>query len=224
MITNKKISIAFVSLNLIGVLSSLFYGRYGGSGGETTEGVYLGLFYTNLLSIFSSVVIALTKFSWWRSNFIWAILVLIIYYPITSVVITNKINNIKNKDPESTDFGIIQLHNYAADKKRIQIYLKHEGRENCSVDTLLYSKNLSKILIISTYKDSSESWKNFELFATRKGGQLLINSPKGGNLLSEDTSKQALLKKVIKWYVNIYTTNEDEKNSLWNYEDFWYNN
>ena len=221
MIPNKKISIAFIALNVVGVLSSLFYGMKGGSGGETTEGVYLGLFYTNLASVLFGAVVAIVKFSWWRSNFIWAILVLLMYYPVTSVVLTNKINNIKNKDPKSIDFGIVQSQKYIVDKNQVEIYLQKERKINYSVDTLLYSKSLSRILIIGCVKDSSELYKNLELFATVKDNVLSINSPKGGNLLSEDTSKQTLLKKVIKWYVNTYSTNEEDVNGLWHYQDFW---
>lgn len=220
MITNRKITIAFIGLNILGVLSSLFYGMFGDSGGETTEGMYLGLFYTNLISVLFGLVVVMIKFSWWRSNFIWAILVLLIYYPVTSVVITNKINNAKNNELKSTEFGIVQPQIYVADKNQVKSYLKKKNKENSSVDTLLYSKSLSKVLIICSYQDSSGLYKNFELFAVNNGG-LLIHFPKGGNLLSEDLNKQNLLKQVLKWYINAYSTDEEKKNGLWNYPDFW---
>lgn len=220
MIINRKITIAFIGLNILGIVSSLLYGMFGGSGGETTEGVYLGLFYTNLISTLFGIIVVIAKFSWWRSNFIWAILVLLIYYPVTSVVVINKINNVKNSELKSTEFGVVPPQIYMADKNQVTSYLKKQNKENSSVDTLLYSKSLSKVLIICSYQDSSGLYKNFELFAVNNGG-LLIHFPKGGNLVSEGLNKQNLLKQVFKWYVNAYSTDEEEKSGLWNYPDFW---
>lgn len=38
-------------LNVLGVLLSFFYGIVGGSGGETTEGVFMGIYLTGMVSI-----------------------------------------------------------------------------------------------------------------------------------------------------------------------------
>lgn len=220
MIVREKITIAFIGLNILGIFSSLLYGMFGGSGGGTTEGVYLGLFYTNLISALFAIIVVIAKFSWWRSNFIWAILVLLIYYPFTSVVVMNKVNNVKNGELKSTEFGVVQPQIYIADKNQVTSYLKKQNKENSSVDTLLYSKSLSKVLILCSYRDSSGLYKNFELFAVNNEG-LLIHFSKGGNLVSENLNKQNLLKQVLKWYVSTYSTDEKEKNGLWNYPDFW---
>lgn len=218
--TNKKISIAFIAFNVFGVISSLCYGMFGGTGGETTQGVYLGLFYTNIISILLGIVLILVRFSWWRSNFGWAILILLIYYPVTSVVITNKINNYKDKKTVSTDFGLPSSQKYAADKNQAEAFLKKEKKENFSIDTLVYSRSLLRILIICSIKDSSGVYKNFEMFAVNSN-RLLFNFPKGGNLISEDLNKSNLMKKVLEWYVNTFSTNEKDIEGLWHYQDFW---
>jgi glycerol-3-phosphate acyltransferase PlsY len=38
-------------INLLGVVLSFFYGITGGSGGETTEGVFMGIFLTGIISM-----------------------------------------------------------------------------------------------------------------------------------------------------------------------------
>jgi glycerol-3-phosphate acyltransferase PlsY len=38
-------------INLLGVVLSFFYGITGGSGGETTEGVFIGIFLTGIISM-----------------------------------------------------------------------------------------------------------------------------------------------------------------------------
>lgn len=39
------------AINLLGVVLSFFYGIAGGSGGETTEGVFMGIFLTGIISM-----------------------------------------------------------------------------------------------------------------------------------------------------------------------------
>ena len=217
---NRKVSISFISINVIGVLISYLYGVFGGSGGETTEGMMLGLFYTNILSLLVGIIIAIIKFSWWRSNYYWAILIILIYFPITLPILMNKINNTKKKKAGIESFGYVPIKKYNEDKKQTKIFLTEHNKSNYSVDTLIYSKNLSKIFIICSYVDSSLVYKNFELFALNKK-IIVFNIPKGGNFLSEDSNKSKLIKNVFNWYINMYYIDEKDKNSIWNYSDFW---
>lgn len=218
---NKIISLIFLIINIFGTIISLLIGKYNGSGGETTELVYLGLFYTNMISFLFVFVIFFIKFSWWRLNFIWIILILLLYSPITFNVLTLKINKFKANNLESFNFGIPTSKNYQNDKLEVELYLFQKGDISYKVDTLLYSKDLSQILIVGYFIDNNGNYKNFELFAKKIDNRLNINKPSGGNLIASDTNKQILIRKVIEWYINNYSL-DNNKNSLWNYTDFWF--
>lgn len=49
------------AINLLGVLLSFFYGLTGGSGGETTEGVFKGIFVTGMTTICLCVLFLLVE-------------------------------------------------------------------------------------------------------------------------------------------------------------------
>jgi cadmium resistance protein CadD (predicted permease) len=89
MSVNRKISIAYLTLNIVGILCCFLYGAYGGSGGETTEGVFLGLFALNIISVLFCIVTLFIRASWMSSHFILASLFVGIYFPATAVVLNN---------------------------------------------------------------------------------------------------------------------------------------
>ena len=86
-ISNRILSQIYVGINILGILFSLLFGVIGGSGGETTEGVFFGFFYTSILSVISLIIITFIKLSWWKLNVIWAFLPFIIYVPIDKIIL-----------------------------------------------------------------------------------------------------------------------------------------
>lgn len=74
-------------LNLLGVLASFFYGVTGGSGGETTEGVFMGIYLTGVISIVLCLVFVLagifTKSVTWGSVIIVIGIMLVSYLETT---------------------------------------------------------------------------------------------------------------------------------------------
>lgn len=216
MISNKKISILFVSINVTGILISFLYGIYGGSGGETTEGVYLGLFYTNIISVLISIILFFLNKQWILKNLILVFIFTFIYFPVTSIIIKNKINNSTSNGDNFLDFGIVNLLLYNENKEEALLFLKNDTTVNYEVDTIIYSKTLNKLIIFASYKDSL-LFKNVELFANKNNDKYVFKYPKGGNFISENLNKKELTQNVLKWYLRTY------KNNLWFNSDFWYN-
>jgi hypothetical protein len=50
-VKNSTVYLILAGVNIAGMLVSVFYGKYGGSGGETTEGFFLGIKLTGIVSL-----------------------------------------------------------------------------------------------------------------------------------------------------------------------------
>jgi hypothetical protein len=73
-------------LNVMGLLLSILYGVFGGSGGETTEGVFMVISLTGLVTILGAVALAL-NFKLFKSKWYW--LLLLIFAGILESILYN---------------------------------------------------------------------------------------------------------------------------------------
>lgn len=84
MIKSKYFILLIVIINLLGITASVLYGKYGGSGGETTEGVFLRIKLTGLIVIFLLVALSVFYKDWFIKN--WFILIPILIWGIIQAV------------------------------------------------------------------------------------------------------------------------------------------
>jgi glycerol-3-phosphate acyltransferase PlsY len=73
-----KVVIYIAVFNFIGVILSVLYGMTGGSGGETTTGVFLGIAFTGLITIVASSFVILFQFDVFKSRWYWTVLLITI--------------------------------------------------------------------------------------------------------------------------------------------------
>jgi len=64
-------------LNIAGLILSILYGIYGGSGGETTEGVFLGISLTGIITIFGAILFTFS-FELFKKRWYWILILIIV--------------------------------------------------------------------------------------------------------------------------------------------------
>lgn len=84
MIKSKYFILLIVIINLLGITASVLYGKYGGPGGETTEGVFLGIKLTGLIVVFLFIALSVFYKDWFIKN--WFILIPILIWGIIQAV------------------------------------------------------------------------------------------------------------------------------------------
>lgn len=67
-----------IAINIIGLGLSLLYGRYGGSGGETTEGVFFGIKITGIIVVILVVMASVIYKEWLFKNWYFILLIVIV--------------------------------------------------------------------------------------------------------------------------------------------------
>lgn len=66
-----------IAINSLGVGLSLLYGKYGGSGGATTEGVFLGVKITGIIVVVIAIVFSIIFKDWFFKNWYFIILIVL---------------------------------------------------------------------------------------------------------------------------------------------------
>tara|TARA_B100001778_G_C18485281_1_gene582353 strand:- start:257 stop:544 length:288 start_codon:yes stop_codon:yes gene_type:complete len=72
--------------NIIGVVLSISYGLAGGSGGETTSGVFYGIAFTGVMTIIASAILPLIKWEIFKSKWYWLLLLVILGITESSIL------------------------------------------------------------------------------------------------------------------------------------------
>ena len=216
-ISNRILSQIYLGINILGILLSLLYGVTGGSGGETTEGVFLGFFYTSILSVIFLIIITFIRLSWWKLNLTWAFLPFIIYGPIDKIILGNKFETLFKS--ESVQLGTVSKEKYQKDFDRAKKQLELSNKKRFSLDTIIYSADTKQQIIICTNSDTNNNtihYMNHELFF-----DTIYREAHGGNLAAVDTDKKRLINSVIKYYTTSFSSSEDDSDYLWSYPDIW---
>ena len=68
MIKSKYFILVVIIVNIIGLGTSFLYGRYGGPGGETTEGVFLGIRVTGITVTLILIILSILYKDWFIKN------------------------------------------------------------------------------------------------------------------------------------------------------------
>ncbi len=84
MIKRKYFILLIIIFNLIGIGISLLYGKYGGSGSETTEGVFLGIKLTGIIVSLLIIVLSIIYKDWFIKN--WFIVLPLLAWGILQIV------------------------------------------------------------------------------------------------------------------------------------------
>ncbi len=214
---NRILSQIYLGINILGILFSLLFGVIGGSGGETTEGVFFGFFYTSILSVISLIIITFIKLSWWKLNVIWAFLPFIIYVPIDKIILENKFNNWFKSNP--IQLGTVSHNKYQKDIDKATAYIKTTNKNTYTIDTIIYSFDKTKQIIICTHVDTSNNiinYVNHEFFY-----DTTYHEAHGGNLSATESNRKELINAAIKYYTTSFSGKEGDQDYLWSYPDIW---
>jgi hypothetical protein len=77
---------AILLFNFGGIVISFLYGMFGGVGGDTTEGVFIGFVITGFLSFIAILIFGIFQFKIFSRNIYWLIPILIInYFEVTAI-------------------------------------------------------------------------------------------------------------------------------------------
>ncbi|MBI1289518.1 MAG: hypothetical protein GC178_18270 [Flavobacteriales bacterium] len=72
--------------NIAGVVLSILYGIYGGSGGETTTGVFLGIAFVGILTVIMCFALLFFQFDLFKSKWYWFLILIVIGIVEASIV------------------------------------------------------------------------------------------------------------------------------------------
>lgn len=81
-----KLLFYIATFNIVGVVLSILYGIFGGSGGETTEGVFLGIAFVGILTIIICIIFSFHRFDLFKSRYYWFLILLAIGIAEASIV------------------------------------------------------------------------------------------------------------------------------------------
>lgn len=73
-----------IALNILGIGLSLLYGKYGGTGGETTEGVFLGIRITGTVVALITIIFSVIFKDWFLRN--WYFVLPLIFFGVLQAI------------------------------------------------------------------------------------------------------------------------------------------
>ncbi len=73
-------------INIVGVVLSFLYGFFGGTGGETTEGVFLGIAFVGISTVIICIILIFFQFDLFKSRWYWFLIILAIGIAEASIV------------------------------------------------------------------------------------------------------------------------------------------
>jgi len=72
--------------NITGVMLSILFGISGGSGGETTSGVFYGIAFIGVMTIIASAILPFIKWEVFKSKWYWLLLLIILGISESSIL------------------------------------------------------------------------------------------------------------------------------------------
>lgn len=211
---NRFLKQLIIRVNLFGLILGLF-SIIILSGGSSTGVLFILLFAINILTIVIGLVILIFNFRWFKTNLWWYLILVSVYYPVTSLVGNNIFELIfKSK----STFGSPDKKLYFLDKLKINNFLKWKCE--MLVDTILYSNNLDRIVVISRKVNNTNSFNYVYFFIRNKEKELkyrqhpdLVYFVGDGNVKSDAS-----------FFVDSYTNTEligGDKVEFWYNKNYW---
>ena len=81
-----KILFYIAIFNILGVTLSILYGIFGGTGGETTAGVFLGVAFTGVLTVLACIVLPFFFIELFKTKWYWFLVLVVIGIAEASIV------------------------------------------------------------------------------------------------------------------------------------------
>lgn len=81
----KQLSYLMI-LNIVGIVFSILYGVYGGSGGDTTSKVFFGIAFTGVLTLVLCLILACVKIDLFKKKWFWFIVLIITGFLEASII------------------------------------------------------------------------------------------------------------------------------------------
>jgi hypothetical protein len=72
--------------NITSVVLSILFGISGGSGGETTSGVFYGIAFTGVMTIIASAILTVVQWEIFKSKWYWILLLMAIGISESSII------------------------------------------------------------------------------------------------------------------------------------------
>jgi hypothetical protein len=211
-----------ILLSILGVGCSLLYGYYGGSGGETTEGVYFGLAITAFFNLLLGVIILFYNFSWFRWNIVWYLPVLIFLFFITKGYIVNVfLNYIPEVEPLPYEVKV-SVATYDSAQAELNEFLK-SNQDSISIDTILFSENSNKLLAVCVQRkvNAQGNYSNIEVLGEKTVNVWNFHIPRTGTFITFDSVPTNIGTKSLMWYLKNYSFDEHDSSSIWSDTYLW---